>query len=190
MMGQREEYAVVLDFLPHGYSSDRRPLHMKPSIVQAIGKNSFILLELVAKKGVFIRPHEVVYIGSGKREKIHHIVGRITYDKLTATAKSELEPVVVNLVKEQEKRFVEFFNRAMPITTRMHSLELIPNIGKKHMWEILEERDKKPFESFKDIAERVKGMSDIEKNIAKRIIKELMGEEKYYIFVPPYKRKA
>jgi len=189
MLQKREEYAVVLDFLPNGYPSDPRPLHMKPSIAQAIGKETFILLELVAKRGVFLQPHETVYIGSGKREKIHHIVGRIPMEKLTSTAKTELEPVIVELVKEQEKRFVEFFNKAGPITTRMHSLELIPGIGKKHMWEILEKREEKSFTSLKDIEERVKGLADLEKAIAKRIIQELEGKEKHYLFVPPMKRK-
>ncbi len=186
---KREEYAVVLDFLPNGYPNDPRPLHMKPSIAQAIGKTTFILLELVAKKGVFLQPHETVYIGSGKREKIHHINSRISMDKLTSTAKTELEPVIVELVKEQEERFVDFFNKAGPITTRMHSLELIPGIGKKHMWDILEERKVEKFKSFEDIEKRIKGLQGIERMIAKRIIQELEGNEKHYLFVPPFRKR-
>ena len=42
---------------------------------------------------------------------------------------------------------IEFFNKAAPLTTRMHQLELLPGLGKKHMWEIIEERKDKPFES-------------------------------------------
>ncbi|PIY60392.1 DUF655 domain-containing protein, partial [Candidatus Woesearchaeota archaeon CG_4_10_14_0_8_um_filter_47_5] len=79
---QREEQAFVLDFLPNGYVFDTRPSHVKTPIIQALGKTSFMLLELVPKKGVFVQPHEAVYIGEGKREKIHHINGRLAPSKL------------------------------------------------------------------------------------------------------------
>ena len=65
---------------------------------------------------------------------------------------------------------------------RMHTLELLPGLGKKHMWVILEERQIKPFESFQDIKERVKLLPDPKMSIIKRIIKELEGNEKYRIF--------
>ena len=80
----REETAVVLDFLPNGYSFDKRPIHRKTAIIQAIGKEKFTLLELVPKKGIFVQPYEEVYIGEGKRDKIHHILGKLNMDKLTA----------------------------------------------------------------------------------------------------------
>ena len=38
----REEYAIVLDFLQHGYAEDSRPFHRKEPVVQAIGK-TFLL---------------------------------------------------------------------------------------------------------------------------------------------------
>lgn len=179
----REESVVVLDFLPHGYPFDNRPSHKKTPIVQGIGKQHFALLELVPKKDVFLQPLQEVYIGEGKREQIHHILGRLPLDRLTATAKNELDFVIKDIVKQNEKRFVDFFNKSQPLTTRMHQLELIPGLGKKHMWEILEKRDEKPFESFKDLKERVKLMPDPEKAIMKRIIMELSGDEKHRIFV-------
>ncbi|QQG38560.1 MAG: DUF655 domain-containing protein [Candidatus Woesearchaeota archaeon] len=179
----REEKAIVLDFLPHGYPLDMRPLHMKSAIAQAIGKDHFILLELVPKKGIFLQPHEEVYMGEGKRDKIHHIIGKILLDKLTRTAVIGLDKVVKELVEIDEKRFVEFFNKAQPINTRRHQLELLPGIGKKHMWEILEQRQIKEFESFEDIKKRVKLMPDPERAIIKRILVELAGEDKYKFFV-------
>jgi putative nucleotide binding protein len=86
-------------------------------------------------------------------------------------------------VKKSEKRFVDFFNNAQPLSTRMHQLELLPGLGKKHMWEVVEARKEKPFESFADIKKRVKLMPDPEKVIIKRIILELQGSEKHRIFV-------
>lgn len=179
----KEEHAVVLDFLQHGYPFDKRPSHKKTAIVQAIGKKHFTLLELVPKPGVFLQPYEEVYIGEDKRDKIHHIAGRLPMERLTATANSELQHVVKDLIKKNEKRFVDFFNNAQPLTTRMHQLELLPGLGKKHMWEIIEARKEKEFESFEDIKKRVKLMPDPEKTIVKRIMLELKGEDKHRLFV-------
>ncbi|MBW3004537.1 DUF655 domain-containing protein [Candidatus Woesearchaeota archaeon] len=179
----KEETAIVLDFLPHGYPFDKRPSHKKSPIVQAIGKERFVLLELVPKKDIFLQPYEEVYIGEGKRDKIHHIIGKLPVDKLTSTAKTELEFVVKDLVKKKEPTFVKFFNSAQSLTTRMHQLELLPGLGKKHMWEILEKRNEKPFESFNDLKKRIKLMPDPEKIINKRILAEIGGKEKHHIFV-------
>lgn len=179
----KEEYAVTLDFLPNGYPFDTRPSHKKTPIVHAIGKEHFSLLELVPKKDIFLQPHEEIYIGEGKRDKIHHINGKLTIDRLTATAKNELIYVVKDLVHINEKKFIEFFNNAQPLTTRMHQIELLPGVGKKHMWEILEARKEKLFESFDDIKKRVKLMPDPETTIIKRIMEELTGKEKHKLFV-------
>lgn len=179
----KEEKAIVLDFLPNGYHYDERPMYMKTPIAQAIGAGHFVLLELVPKKGVHLQPYEEVYIGDGKRDKIHHIVGKMAVSKLTTTAKSELEFIIKDIVKKNEKKFVEFFNKAQPLSTRMHQLELLPGLGKKHMWQIIETRQEKPFESFSDLKNRVKLMPDPEKTVIKRIIHELEGTEKHKIFV-------
>ena len=180
---KKEETVIVLDFLPNGYPFDERPMYMKTPIAQAVGKLRFVLLELVTKKGIHLQPYEEVYVGEGKREKIHHIIGRLTPDKLTQTARAELELVIKEIVEKEQKRFIDFFNNAQPLSTRMHQLELLPGLGKKHMWEILDARKEKPFESFNDIKKRVKLMPDPEKAIIRRILKELSGEEKHRVFV-------
>ena len=179
----KEEYAITLDFLPNGYLFDTRPSHKKTPIAQAIGKENFTLLELVPKKDIFLQPHEEVYIGEGKRDKIHHINGKLILERLTATAKSELKYIIEDLIHKNEKKFVDFFNNAQPLTTRMHQIELLPGVGKKHMWEILEVRKEKIFSSFEDIKNRIKLMPDPEQTIIKRIMEELSGKEKHRIFV-------
>lgn len=180
---EKEEVAIVLDFLSHGYPQDKRPMHMKTPIIQAIGKEKFTLLELAPKKGFTVVSNEEVYIGEGKRDKIHHILGKLTIDKLTATARSELEFVVRDIVSKDQKNYVEFFNKAQPLSTRMHQLELLPGLGKKHMWEIIEERKNADFKDFEDLKSRVRLIPDPEKLIVKRVLSELEGNEKYKLFV-------
>jgi len=179
----KEEHAIVLDFLPNGYAFDKTPSHRKTAVVQAIGKDHFVLLELAPKKGEHLRPYEEIYIGDGKRDKIHYIIGKLPADRLTATAKSELDYIVADLVKANHTRFLDFFNNAQPLTTRMHQIELLPGVGKKHMWEILDERKGKPFASFVDIKKRINLMPDPEKTVIKRIMQELTGKEKHMLFV-------
>ncbi len=178
----KEENAIVLDFLPNGYPFDNKPIHKKTSIAQALGKEHFVLLELVPKKEVFLQPYEEVYIGEGKRDKIHHISGKLPIERLTQTARAELEFVIKDIVNKHEKDFVNFFNKALPLTTRMHQLELLPGLGKRHMWDILEERKEKDFEDFADLKKRVKLMPDPEKAIVKRILAEVSGTEKHKLF--------
>ncbi|HDN83805.1 MAG TPA: DUF655 domain-containing protein [Candidatus Altiarchaeales archaeon] len=179
---KKDEYVRVLDFLPEGKAEV--PPHKRKPIAQVIGEKYFSLLEIVPRKGVKLEPRQRVYIGEGLRKEVDHIERRIKYDWLTPTAKAELESVLAEIVKENEKQYVDFFNKAGIITTRLHKLEVLPKIGKKHRQEIIEEREKKPFESFEDIKSRIKNMPDPVKVIVEKIIEELKGESKYYFFVP------
>lgn len=179
----KEEYAIVLDYLPNGYPFDNRPSHQKTPVVQVMGTRYFTLLEVAPKKGVFFQPLDKIYVGSGKRDKVHHIIGRLAISKLTGTAKKELDFVIEDVVKNNEKRFVDFFNTARPLSTRMHQLELLPGVGKKHMWQIIEERENSEFQSFDDIRKRVKLLPNPMRTVIRRITKELEGNEKYNLFV-------
>ncbi len=136
----REEKVLVLDFLPNGYPLDPRPTHKKTAIVQAVGKDHFTLLELVPKKGTTLKLMQELYIGPDKRDEIQHIVGRLPIHKLTGTAKQELEFVIKEIVHTNQTKFIEFLNKALPLSTRMHQLELLSGLGKKHMLEIIEAR--------------------------------------------------
>jgi putative nucleotide binding protein len=176
----KEENAIVLDFLEHGYPFEDAAL--KTPIVQALGINHLTVLELIPKKGFQLQPLQSIYIGEGKREEIHHIKGKIALDKLTGTARNELPHAIETVLEQNEKRFVEFFNKAQPLSMRMHQLELIPGFGKKHMWEVLEARKAKPFESFEDMKTRVKLIPDPKQAVVKRIMLEMEGKEKYRIF--------
>ncbi len=175
-----EEHAYVLDYLPYGRSSDRSR-HLVVPTVQIMGEQHFTLLEAELKVGATVVVPERIYIGRERREKVDRIISRISYDQLTANAKAEVGPLITELVKKQEKRFVDFFNNSQPVTPRMHSLELLPGIGKKSMWTIVNTREKKPFTSYKDIEEKT-SLTDVQKILAKRVFEELSTESKYRLF--------
>lgn len=175
---KKEEHAIVLDYLPHGYPLEKK---MMP-IVQAIGEINLILLELVPRKGISLDIEEKVYIGEGKRDKIYYILGRLQREKLTESAKEQLAKFIESVVKEREKEFVDFFNKAEAINKRIHQLELLPGFGKKYTKDILEQRKEKLFDSFGDIKKRVPNLPFPEKIIEKRIFQELTEIERYNLF--------
>jgi len=178
-----EEYAYVLDFLPHGRPRMRGRFRAG-SIVQALGEEYFTLLEAAVKEGEVLKPQERIYVGKKFRSKITYIIGRIRYEDLTSAAQMELPVAVERIVKEREDWFVNFFNTAQAITPRMHALELIPGIGKKYMWQIIEEREKEPFKDFEDIKRRVNLPNPV-KLLVRRILEEISGESKYHLFTRP-----
>jgi len=174
----KEDYVIVLEYLPNGYPLERKLM----PIIQAIGKENFTLLELVPRRGVTIDIGEDIYIGEGRRDKVYYILGRLKREKLTETAKNQLQEVIDKRVKENEPIMIKFFNESPAINKRLHQIELLPGIGKKHMQEILKQREEKLFESFLEMKKRVPNLPDPEKAIEKRIFQELTNLEKYNLF--------
>ena len=185
MMEKRyEEYAYVLDFLSHGRAGVRptgRAGYRAGALVQLMGEEFFTLLEALVKDSVTLKAQDRVYVGKEPREEITYIIGRIGYDELTATAKMEISAVISRIVLSRENWFINFFNNARAITPRMHALELIPGIGKKYMWQAINEREKRPFESYDNLQQRTELPNPV-KLITKRVMEELSGDSKYRLF--------
>ena len=181
-----EDYVYILDYLPKG-RGDMPPYKRRP-IVYGIGENQFTLLELIPKKDTTFTTGERIYVGkeAEKRKKIEKIKGRVNYEDLTSTAHGEFPYIILDIVHNNEERFIRFFNEASAISTRFHVLELLPGLGKKMMHEILDERKKKLFTSFEEMQERIDFLRSPDKLIAKRIELELTDPyQKYRIFTRP-----
>ncbi|MDO8509192.1 MAG: DUF655 domain-containing protein [Nanoarchaeota archaeon] len=178
-MIEKDQYAIVLDYLPYGYPMNGKPI----PIAQAIGENTLVLLELIPRRGTVIEQKEKVYIGPDKRDKIHYIGGRLPFDKVTETAKIQLQEYISGVVAEQEKKYIDFFNNAQAINTRLHQFELLPGFGQKHTQELIKAREEKPFESFEDIKKRVHNIPDPKKAIERRIYDELSQKQRFNLFV-------
>lgn len=186
---EKEEYAWVIDYLPYGNPTDNRPGYQKKPLVQAVGDKYFVLMELVPKPNANPQIHSRVYIGDGDRDEIDHVKHRINYNDLSHGAQLELPFVIEECVKHQEESFVKFFNDAHPITSRQHMLELLPGIGKKLMWAIIEEKKKGDFKNFQDLHDRVGGVHTPEKVLANRILEELKDDRiKYRLFTTTMRR--
>ncbi len=179
-----EDYALILDYLPQGIPTDKS--FRREPLAYAIGEVEFKLFELVPKVEAVVVIGDRVYIGKDPslRDKIVHVKRRVGYEELTAAAQAELPFVLQDIVKLQQERFIKFFNEAQAITTRFHMLELIPGLGKKTMWAIIEERKKGVFTTYEDLVKRVSALKHPDKLVAKRIEDELSDpSQKYRIFV-------
>jgi putative nucleotide binding protein len=177
---KKDEWSIVLDFLSQGHSGMDR----SQPVAHVIGEEYFSLLEVIIRDDITLKAGDRIYIGDGKRDKVKYIRGRITIDDLTVSARGELEDTIEDIIKKNPGKILNFFNISGNITTRLHQLELLPGIGKRHLWAILDERKVKPFDSFEDVKKRVPLLPDPEKMVIKRIIEELQDKDKYRVFVP------
>jgi putative nucleotide binding protein len=179
-----EEYAYILDDLPHGRpGAPRTQYHGRP-VIQMVGETYFTLLEAVPRADASFNIGERIYVGKKGRTKIEHILGRIAYQELTSAAKAELQAAVETIIRANPGPFISFFNVSQSVTPRMHSMELIPGIGKRLMWQILDRRERVPFDSFEDIQNSV-NITDPVRLLARRVLKELSEDEKYMLFTRP-----
>ncbi|MGM0591172.1 MAG: DUF655 domain-containing protein [Halobacteriota archaeon] len=177
-------YGIVLDSLPHGRADDDRPRYKRKPLAYALGETDFRLVELLLTEDSEVTIGDRVCIEPEADRELVERVDDVDYDSLSNTAHAELEYVVEDIVDGDEDRFVGFYNEAQPITLRLHQLNLLPGIGKKLRNNILDERKRKPFDSFEDLSERVSGLHHPDEVLVERIIEELRDDDlKYKAFV-------
>ncbi|MFX1409914.1 MAG: DUF655 domain-containing protein [Promethearchaeota archaeon] len=173
---------VILDILLHGHPEEDRPSWAKTPIAQVLTFPDFVLYEVKINKNSDIQVQEQkTYEEFLREDKLKDVLKKVDYNDLTSTSKALIQPILEKEVLKYEEEFINFFNNSTSITPRMHALKLLPGVGQKHMWEILEAREKQKFTKFQDIADRT-SISNPGKLIAQRIIKELQRDAKYYLF--------
>jgi len=174
---------VILDVLLHGHPEEDKPSWSKTPIAQVITFPDFVLYEVKINKDANIEVQEKnTYEEFLNQDKLKEVLKKIDYDDLTTTSKALIQSILEKEIMKYEEEFINFFNNSTSITPRMHALKLLPGIGQKHMWEILEARKRQKFTTFQDIADRTSTSNPV-KLIAQRIIKELQREGvKYYLF--------
>ena len=191
----KEEYAIVLDYYKHGYPNKSKTKFDGKPIAQGVGVNGFTFLELAPKNGIDLEIHDLVYIGKGKRDKIYRVLGKLELENLTSLSRIELEYVIEDIVEANEERYVEFFNNSKTISQDLHELGLLQGVGAKTVRIILDERERKKFESFVDIKNRVRTIKDPKTLVVYRIKEELgliesKRKHKRYLFTqPPINKK-
>lgn len=176
--------AVVCDVLPNGRPDDRRGHFESEPLAFVLGVQSFELRELVLEEGARVTIGDRLSLDPPEANITEQY--RIGYDDLSGAAQSELEYAVEEIIEADEPRFVEFFNDAQGITTRLHSLNLLPGIGNKLRNDIIDERRRGPFVDFEDLEERIGGLHRPREVLRDRIVEELRDDDlKYRIWADP-----
>ena len=175
--------AVLLDFFPNGRSEGGPRGYERQPLGYGLGTDSFRLFEIVFEETADVAIGDAVVVEpEAEREGIVDL-WEIDHEDLSGGAKSELEYAIRELIESEEVRFVDFFNDAQPITLRLHQLNFLPGIGEKLRNSIIDERKRKPFESFEELEQRVGGLHDPQDILAERITEELQEEDlKYRLF--------
>ena len=173
--------AVAVDFLPRGSPSDDRPQYERSPVAHALGEAEFRLVEIALTDDAGVNIGDRVAIDPpGEAVKD---LRDIEYGELSSAAESEIEHAIDRIIDGDTGRFVDFYNDAQPITTRLHVLNLLPGIGKKLRNNVLDERKREPFESFEDVEKRVSGLHSPREVLVERIVEELREEDlKYRVF--------
>ncbi|WP_455143654.1 DUF655 domain-containing protein [Candidatus Hodarchaeum mangrovi] len=177
--------AIVIDFYPQGKSLSRRRSEDFNPLAVVITSQWFEFFDVTMTAGTGLKVNDAIMI-SPKNKRIIK-VNQTSLNQISNSASSILTQVITEIIKNSEKRFIQFLNQAHPLTTQMHQLQLLPGIGNKRLWAILDTRKKAPFESFEDFSIRT-GISDPISLFANRILSELDGSPKYFLFVK--KRKT
>ena len=96
-----EEHAYVLD-----YKSRSKSITVRGKtgiIITAIGEERLTLLEVLGIEGTTFEVGERIYIGKEGRSKIQSVLGKMTYEKISSSAKNEIPAIVKSIVRKNEQ---------------------------------------------------------------------------------------
>ena len=176
---------IYEDFLPIGVKSSDS-FRKRYQVVTVVGSEKFSILRCYLKNQLnTIAMSETIDLEELKNN--FQLVKKLKPSEWSSTLKSEIEDAISHIVKNNEIKYVDFFNNAHLITTKLHQLKLLPGVGEKRLVQILKIRDQQPFISYEDIEKRL-NLNPIEL-ITKRILEELESEQKYILFTKKYEER-
>lgn len=176
--------ALVLDYYPQGKSLSRKNAQDFNPLIVVMTFRKFQFFDVTLAKRKTMKVGEIIDISRKGNDRMK--LKRIGYNELSDSAVKILPEMIKLIVKQSETLFTNFLNVAQPLTTQMHQLQLLPGIGNKRLWQILEARKKTPFLDFDDFAKRT-GISDPLTLFTNRILQEIEGVEKYILFTQKQK---
>jgi putative nucleotide binding protein len=171
--------AIILDFYPQGKSFSRRSSEDYNPLAITVTTEWFRFFDVILVPGTIFSVNDHIKL-TNKNKRILKLK-ELQFNQLSSSALENLPHTIKEIVRTNESRFISFLNQAHPLTTQMHQLQLLPGIGHKRMWKVLETRKSRPFTSFSDFTERT-GISDPGTMFHNRILIELEESPKYRLF--------
>ncbi len=180
----RESFGVLVSFTRRSLSIKKRGgvVRVRNSLVgEVVGEEYLKLLLVQLDENAIVNDLDRLSLEGPYRRKVVRVLGAIEYKDLTDEAKEGLPKAIEKIVRMNELKWVDFFNKTGLFTHKVHTLELLPGISRKRVAKIIEEREAQPFTSFKDIEERT-GVDPV-KSIRDKLLEEIKGEAKYVILL-------
>jgi len=158
-----ETHARVLD---HGSKG--------PDMIIAITERDLRISRLKAVQG-----SELKFLGDrvsidSSSELISEIIGLTRISSLSPSVLSELPEIIASILRDAPERCLGFYNRAGPLSLKMHSYELLPGIGSKKAQEMVEARGRTGWTEISALDEACN--IDSANLLANRLIEEMNDE--------------
>ena len=171
--------SYVIDYYPQGKSLSHKRFEDYNPLVVVVTVEKFQFYDVILTMGSNYSVGEDLVLSP--RNKNIFRLSPIRYNQLSSSALSNLPTIIKKIVEISESRYINFLNKAHPLTSQMHQLQLLPGIGQKRLWMILEARKSNPFSSFTDFSART-NISDPMSIFTNRILLELENSPKYHLF--------
>ncbi len=117
----------------------------KENVVTAMSEKTLAFCRLKIRPGCDLMiPSQRLYIGTdaAQRDEVIGILGMARRDRMSNMAKMDMPLVVQMFVEEHAQYFVdEFYNKAGPISLKVHGFELLPDVGKKKAAQMVSARN-------------------------------------------------
>ena len=175
---------LVLDYYPQGKSLSRRSAEAYNPLAVVISINRLQFFDIILSRERNVQVDQMLDVSALRSDILK--INEIGFNELSDSAVELLPEMIKKIILLSESRFINFLNNARPLTTQMHQLQLLPGIGNKRLWQILEARRKMVFKDLTDFTERT-GISDPVALFSNRILQEIRGEEKYQLFIQKQK---
>jgi putative nucleotide binding protein len=173
---QNEEWLTVVA------TGSTAPTHSAGQLVQGVGNIGFPLLEVVVSDTVSLSVGDQLYIGPGTWDRVARVRGRLAYQMLTPRAKDMLATTIAEIIRNDEERFIEYFNITTLEGLTGHPLELLPGLDDDCRETIIAERTNGPFADFADLKDRVECLQQPHDFLITRVMFELQAcDGKYHL---------
>ncbi len=141
-------------------------------VIHCISENHLYLLKARAKPGCgILPPGQKLALPEDESSEIAMILSRGRYRELSTSAQLSLVDVVKQILSDNPKPSLTFYNRSGNVSLKFHAFQLLPGVGPQKAKKMMQSRTSMGWFSFEEVDEAC----DIDslQLIAERLVEEL-----------------
>jgi putative nucleotide binding protein len=156
------------------------PFESPQPLVQAVGTTTFALVDVTVTDASALDRDDRLYVGPGAWDRVIGIERRLTYHELTPAVKAVLATTVEQIIRRNDRRFIEAFNTTIFEDRDGHPLDLLPGLSADCQGAIVAERSQRRFADAADLTARVACCEQPWDLLVERVLLELRSGEDTY----------